>query len=109
MAMTAQDEVILETRIRGLVTQELLDDARSRPEGPHSRELIEVLDFVRRNPDPELPRYLIVLTPEGFATALRNPDRGSPPMIDRADRFETRDAAEHAVLIRRLEDYGVSW
>lgn len=109
MTLTAQDEVILQTRVKQLVTRELLDDARSRPDGPHSRDLIEVLDFVRRNPDPDLPRYLIVLTPDGFATALRGSGRGEPPLIDRAERFETRDAAEHAVLLRRLEDYGVTW
>ena len=55
MALSLHDAEILARRVRGLVDAELVAEHRERPFGPHSPALIEVLDFLRRNPDPELP------------------------------------------------------
>ncbi|MET7399667.1 hypothetical protein ABZS66_39915 [Dactylosporangium sp. NPDC005572] len=108
MALSPQDAWILDNRLKRLVTAELVAEA-ARPSGPCSRDLVEVMDFVRRNPDPDKPRYLIVSTPEGFAVGVRAPVRGAAPRLRDERRHATRDDAEHAVLLHRLRDYGVSW
>ncbi|WP_214105913.1 hypothetical protein [Acrocarpospora catenulata] len=108
MVLSVQDEFIRANRIRALVTPELLAEARANPpRGRQSAALVEVLDFLRRNPDPELPRYAVLRTPDGFAVVRRAPVRGAPPTPDGADRYPTRQEAEHAVLLRRLRDYEV--
>lgn len=110
MALSIQDRAILEQRIKRIVTAELLDRARAKPYPPYDADIVEVLDFVRRNPDPELPRYLILeIEGEGFAVARRATSPGGAPQPIDAQRFPDRDAAEHAVLEQRLRDYGVSW
>lgn len=109
MTLSTQDQEILARRVRGLVDAALVAEHRERPFGPHSPRLIEVLDFVRRNPDPERPRYLVLdLGPGVFAVGIRAPERGSEPLLDGEDRYPTRAAAEHAVFLRRLRDYGLS-
>ncbi|GAA1688030.1 hypothetical protein GCM10009808_01260 [Microbacterium sediminicola] len=109
MTLTAQDRAILDTRIRGLVTAELMERARANPNPPYPADIVEVLDFVRRNPDPDLPRYAIVELSDGFAIAERPRTAGKPPRVVSRDRHPDRDAAEHAVLVHRLRDYGLSW
>jgi hypothetical protein len=107
MALSIHDKEILRRRVYGLVDDELLAEHRERPFGPHSPRLIEVLDFLRRNPDPEQPRYLVLDDGEGFEVGVRSSERGAPPTsVDDDERFKTRAEAEHAVFLRRLADYG---
>lgn len=106
MALSLHDEEILRRRVYGLVDDGLLAEHRERPFGPHSPALIEVLDFLRRNPDPELPRYLVLDDGEGFEVGLRSSERGAPPTSAGEERFATRGEAEHSVFLRRLADYG---
>lgn len=105
MALSLHDQEILRRRVYGLVDDDLLAEHRERPFGPHSPALIEVLDFLRRNPDPEMPRYLVLDEGEGFGVGTRSPDRGAPPTPAGDERFATRGEAEHAVFLRRLADY----
>lgn len=106
MARSLQDDEILRTRIRPLVTAEFLARARARPYPPYDADIAEVLDFVRRSPDPAMPRYAIVRLAEGFAVAVRSATPGDPPII-LDGRHPDRGAAEHAVFERRLRDYGI--
>ena len=106
MALSIHDKEILRRRVYGLVDDELLAEHRARPFGPHSPRLIEVLDFLRRNPDPERPRYLVLDDGEGFGVGVRGSERGAPPTAVDDERFATRGEAEHAVFLRRLADYG---
>jgi hypothetical protein len=107
MALSIHDREILRRRVHGLVDDELLAEHRERPFGPHSPALIEVLDFLRRNPDPEMPRYLVLDDGEGFEVGVRASERGAPPTsAGDEERFATRGEAEHAVFLRRLADYG---
>jgi len=106
--LSIQDSHILTRRVRGLVDPTLVAEHRERPFGPHSPALIEVLDFLRRNPDPELPRYLLLDLGNEFGVGIRASQRGAEPARDGADAYLTRGEAEHAVLLRRLRDYGVT-
>jgi hypothetical protein len=106
LTLSIHDEEILRRRVYGLVDDELLAEHRERPFGPHSPRLIEVLDFLRRNPDPECPRYLVLDDGEGFEVGVRSSERGAPPVSLEGERFATRAEAEHAVFLRRLADYG---
>jgi hypothetical protein len=109
MALSVSDDFILHNRIHPLVTGELIARARARPYPPYDPDIAEVLDFVRRNPDPERPRYLIVQLSDGFALARRAQMAGLPPVIVDDARHPDRGAAEHAVLEQRLRDLGVTW
>lgn len=107
MALSLHDGEILERRVRGLVDEALVAEHRERPFGPHSPALIEVLDFLRRNPDPQRPRYLVLDTGAGFVVGIRAERRGDPPVLADDELLASRAAAEHAVFLRRLADYGV--
>ncbi|MEU6642566.1 hypothetical protein ABZ863_08440 [Saccharomonospora sp. NPDC046836] len=109
MVLSIQDAEILRTRVRALVTEELIERARARPAPPYDPDIAEVLDFVRRNPDPDLPRYVIVRLADGFAIGVRAATRGRPPVIVDPRRYPDRGGAEHAVLEHRLRDYGIDW
>jgi hypothetical protein len=107
MALSLHDQEILRRRIYTLVDDDLLAEHREQPFGRHSPRLVEVLDFLRRNPDPELPRYLVLDDGEGFEIGVRSSERGAPPTpLPSEERFATRAEAEHAVFLRRLADYG---
>ncbi|GAB2888218.1 hypothetical protein [Streptomyces mayteni] len=107
--LSIQDAEIVRTPVRALVTAELVERARARPAPPYDPDIAEVLDFVRRQPDPDLPRYLIVRLADGFAVGVRAATPGRPPDLVDPRRHPDRGAAEHAVLERRLRDHGLDW
>lgn len=109
MTLSIQDAHILRTRIAPLVSRELLERFRANPQPPHDADIVEVLDFLRRNPDPELPRYVTVKLQDGFAVAARTAPAGMPPVLVDSARYPDRGAAEYAVIERRLRDYGLDW
>jgi hypothetical protein len=106
MALSIHDQEILRRRVLALVDDDLLAEHREQPFGRHSPRLVEVLDFLRRNPDPECPRYLVLDDGEGFGIGVRSSERGAPPTPLDDERFATRGEAEHAIFLRRLRDYG---
>jgi hypothetical protein len=103
------DQTILQRRVRPLVSAGLVARHGARPFGPHDPDVLEVLHFVRRSPDPELPSYFVLALgePPRWSVGARPPGRGEP--LDAVDdiTYETRAAAEHAVFVRRLADYGL--
>jgi hypothetical protein len=109
MALSANDRYILEHRVKPLVTDALLAEQREDPFGRQSTALIEVLDFLRRSPDPELPRYIVLDMAAGFVVATRSDSRGvAPTPIEPSRVLPDRGAAEHAIFLLRLKDYGVT-
>jgi hypothetical protein len=113
MTLDPSDQAILDRRIRVLVDEPLVAEHRADPLGAvtrHSPPLIEVLHFLRRNADPELPRYLVLRS--GFPPHWRIARRGATttdpvePVDDTT--YATREDVEHAVFLRRLADYGLS-
>lgn len=108
MALSVNDRYILDDRVRPLVTAELIAEQRESPFGPQSPALAEVMDFIRRSPDPDLPRYIVLDTPAGFVIAARSPMPGQPPVpLDPSVVLPSRADAEHAIFRLRLADYGV--
>jgi hypothetical protein len=106
MELSIQDQAIRE-RLSGMVTVELVAEHRARPFGPHSPPLGEVLDFVRRNPALDLPRYVVLQEGEVFGVGVRPAERGAAVPRAGGEAFATRGEAEHAVFLRRLADYGL--
>jgi hypothetical protein len=105
--LTVQDAALRE-RLAAVVRPELVAAHRRAPFGPHAPELADVLAFLRRNPAPDLPRYVVLAQDGRFAIGIR-PDR--PDAEVRAagpERFATRAEAEHGVFLRRLADYGLA-
>lgn len=108
MALSENDRYILETRVMKLVTPELIAEQREYPFGPQSVDMIEVLDFFRRSPDPTLPRYILVDTEDGFVVAARSSVPGEVPVpVEGIAPFATRGEGEHQIFLLRLTDYGV--
>jgi hypothetical protein len=112
MSLTASDRSILDRRVRPLVTAQLIAEHRSDPFGQlgHSSELTEVLHFLRRNPDPDRARYLLVKAgePPRWQVTARGARAGDPLRIVDDTRYPSRADAEHAVFLRRLGDYGLA-
>jgi hypothetical protein len=107
--LSQSDRAILERRVRGLVTEALVAEHRAAPFGPHSPALAEVMHFLRRNPSPGVPRYVVHRRgdPPRYRVGLK-PDRpgGPMPLVGETD-YATREEAEHEVFLRRLEFYGL--
>jgi hypothetical protein len=108
MALSDNDRHILERRLKPLVTADLIAEQLADPFGPQSPALTEVMDFLRRSPDPELPRYIVLDTAAGFVIAERSATPGHPPTpLHPPMVLPDRAAAEHAIFRLRLRDYGV--
>jgi len=109
MGLSPADRYILDRRIHALVNSVLVEEHRRQPLGPHSPQLTEVLHFLRRSPDPDLPRYVVLRTrsPTGWVIGACAAGRGSRPRPIDSPRYLSRAEAEHAVFLRRLSDYGI--
>ena len=101
-----QDRAIRD-RLAGMVTPGLVAEHRRSPFGPHSPALAEVMDFLRRNPAPDRPRYVVLREGDGFAIGVRPAVRDAAVASAGDERFPTRAGAEHGVFLRRLADYGL--
>jgi hypothetical protein len=104
--LSPQDSFVRD-RLAMLVTPELVAEHRARPFGPHSPALAEVLDFLRRNPAPDVPRYVVLDTGRGFRVGVRPAVRGGSVGRAGDEVFPDGGAAEHGVFLRRLADYGL--
>jgi branched-chain amino acid transport system permease protein len=102
------DRAILERRIRALVTPELVAEHAARPFGPHSPALEEVLHFLRRNPAPGVPRFVVHRRGHASWVVGLKPERpgGRMPVVGAAEH-PAREGAEHEVFRRRLDFYGL--
>jgi hypothetical protein len=106
--LPAGERPVLE-RVRGLVTPALVDEHRERPFGPHSPELVQLLQFLRRNVALNRPRYVTLRDGEPPVWRLGAvAGRGHTFAVVDERPFTRREDAEHAVFLRRLADYGLA-
>lgn len=91
-------------RIKGLVTDVLVEEHRRRPLGPHSDDLMRVLQYFRRQPQPG--KYIIVATRpwQEYRIGVLSGVRGEPAAILESETFTTEEAAMHGVFLRRVRD-----
>jgi hypothetical protein len=103
------DRAILERRVRGLVDAALVEEHRAAPFGPHSPRLTEVLVFLRRNPSPDAPHYVVHRRgePPRWIVGLKPARPGGPMAVVGERSHATREEAEHEVFLRRLTFYGL--
>lgn len=103
------DKRIFETTIKPLITKELIEEHRLNPIGKHSENLGLVLRFFRRHHEQLEGKDVIICTkPEQEWHLGEYPDeRGKPPKIFWDESFDSIEAAEHALFLKRLRKYGV--
>jgi len=106
--LTPSDRAILERRVRGLVTAELVAEHAAAPFGPHGPALVEVLHFLRRNPAPDAPRFVVHRRgADRWLVGLKPATPGGPIPVADGPEHATREGAEHEVFLRRLAFYGL--
>ncbi|WP_028006572.1 N,N-dimethylformamidase beta subunit family domain-containing protein [Solimonas flava] len=109
MSLSLADQTILERKLRPAFSAALVEEHRQRPFGPHSADLASLLLFLRRNPDPQKLRYCVLRSGQPPRWGL-----GHKPVVAGAAItsigpacYASRGDAEHAVFLRRLQDYGL--
>jgi N,N-dimethylformamidase len=109
MTLSLADQLIFDRHVRAKVDAALVREHRDRPFGPYSPQLTEVLQFLRRNPDPALPRYVLlrVGAPVQWSIGVRPAQHGGRLRQLENTAYPSRPAAEHAIFLRRLADLGV--
>ncbi len=107
--MRAHERLIWESTIKPLITNQIIREHRERPFGHHSPALDVVLDFLRRDLDRDLPRYVSVMTVPGreWRLGTHSRVRGRPFTILNDEAFDSEEDVEHAVFLRRLHDRDV--
>lgn len=103
------DKYILENNIKPLITKELIDEHRRKPVGRHSYNLMMVLNFLRRNHEIIEGKDLIVCTKphQEWCLGEHPGKRGVPYKVFEDQSFDTREKAEHALFLKRLQKHGL--
>jgi branched-chain amino acid transport system permease protein len=93
--------------IQPLVTSDTIEEHRRDPFGHHSVELDMLLAFVRSDPLPSQPQYVVMcVRPEQeWVIGEHSRTRGVPVIApDDSERFKSVEDAEHAIFLRRIAD-----
>lgn len=104
-------ERIAREEVLPVITDELIEEHRQNPFGPHSDDLYRLLTFLRKMEwHPEAPwrdeeRYIVIMVEPYSKWAIgKNPqERGEPPYMVDEKRFDTQEEIEHEVFLRRLK------
>ncbi|MYZ46235.1 hypothetical protein [Propylenella binzhouense] len=97
-------DIAIRARMRGLVTPELIEEHARAPEGPHSRELSAVLNYLRRAP---MAGKLAIYAEEPFAlyrVVRLSGRRGEAPVFASTEGHATIAAASHAIFLMRIAE-----
>lgn len=92
----------LRRHLRGILSQELVDEHRRNPFGPHGPALTAVLAYFRTSP---IAGKLAILSLDAigpYRLVALSGVRGSPPTWAADDVHATLGEAEHAVFLMRL-------
>ncbi len=92
------------TRVRALVTPDLIARHRARPNGPHDDDLARVLNYFRRASVAD--KYAILaLKPLGdYQLVKLSGQRGVAPRVVDETIYQNEEDAQHAVFLRRVAD-----
>jgi hypothetical protein len=102
------DGHIMRSKIRDLVDAELIEEHRRHPIGEHSPNLDVVLSYLRRSPNRDAPRLVLVAADSGgWRIAEWSRVRGDPLTMADGETYGSREEAEHAVFLRRLAQVGI--
>jgi hypothetical protein len=104
-----RDRRIFETKIKPLITKELIEEYKLNPIGKHSEQLDIILNHLRRHHEQMEGKYVIVCTtPHKEWHIGEHPGvRGKRPTIFRDESFYSREAAEYGLFLKRLQKFGV--
>lgn len=104
-----KDRRIFETQVKPLITKELIEEYRLNPIGKHSEQLDVILNFFRRHHEQMEGKYVIVCTDphKEWRVGVHPGVRGEKPAILWEERFDSREAAEFGLFLKRLKKYGV--
>jgi hypothetical protein len=96
----------LRTRVRELLTPELIAEHESAPLGPHSDALQRVLNYFRQQPQPG--KYILVAVKpwEEYRIAVLSGRRGELHKVLDDERFASEEAGLHGIFLRRVRDLG---
>ncbi|MCM3403191.1 hypothetical protein [Cytobacillus oceanisediminis] len=103
------DRRIFETKIKPLITKELIKEHKLNPIGKHSEQLDVVLNYLRRHQEQLVGKLVIVCTdPHKEWHIGEHPAvRGERPKIFWEESFDSRETAEHGLFLKRLQKLGV--
>lgn len=98
------DGKIAKDEILPRIDDELIAEHEEKPIGQHSDDLERVLTYFRRQPVED--KYLLVETEknEEWRIGKTTGGRGEPPELVGDDTFESQEAAEHALFLKRVEE-----
>lgn len=90
--------------IAGLITDELIEEHRTKPLGQHSDDLERVLQYFRRQ--PQAGKYLGVMTKpwEDYRIGVISGVRGVPARILDDEVFHSEEEILHGIFLRRVRD-----
>jgi hypothetical protein len=100
------DRLIFTQQVRPTITPETIAEHRANPFGSgHSPALEILLRYLRRNPVPDTPRYVLVETkPYQEWYLARHPGGKAAPLTITDQRFTSQAQAQHAIFLARLRD-----
>jgi hypothetical protein len=89
-------------RCRELISEQLIDEYRQAPDGPHSDPLARLLRYLRSAPiDGKLA--VVCLAPQQFRLCRAAATRGAAP-VPEGPVFDSVDEAIEAVFLDRIEE-----
>jgi hypothetical protein len=102
------DRLIFTQQVRPTITAETIAEHRANPFGAgHSPALEILLRYLRRNPVPGKPRYVLLeTTPYQEWVIALHPGGKAAPITATDARFTSQAAAQHAIFLARLRDLG---
>jgi branched-chain amino acid transport system permease protein len=84
------------------ISEEVIEEHRTRPQGPHSDDLARLLRYMRSQPmDGKLA--VIRLGRDEYGLCRTSGTRGVEPTLE-DDSYATADEAIHAVFVRRVQE-----
>lgn len=99
-----QFDARLRQQLKGLINDDLIEEFRRRPTGPHSDPLQRVLHYFRRA--SAAGKYAIVAVKPfaEYRIVALSGRRGEPPRPVGNATYASPDEAYHAVFLKRVDD-----